>query len=218
MKNFVLLFSLALLFVSCQKEGDLTLPDENNNNNNNNNNETDDDDDNTTSTYYFTAKIDGKDVEYVNDSPFFGAGVNTKENSMGWEDFDVYEGTIISDKFSLDSSVIYVHLLKYFNHDPTVEERWSIFTMGDHDWGLSQSSSATINGASIDYTDDHGKWWTSELGSQNGSTFTITELIENDEHLYGMIFTANFSCKLYDEEGNFIEVKNATIRGPIYGM
>lgn len=229
MKNLFLLLSIIFMLAACQKEASLIVPENNQNNNNNNNNnnnedndeEDEDDDDDTDNPYYFTAEIAGKEVKYEHKngvSTLHAWGVYHNENSQGWDHFDIYEGTLLEKTSASDSNSIYVSILKYFNHEPSLDERWAIIKMGSHGYGLTKESPETKNGASIDYADEHGKWWSSEFGDQTGSTFTVTELVENDEHLYGMIFTAKFSCKLYDEEGNSIEVKNGIIRGPVYGQ
>lgn len=88
--------------------------------------------------------------------------------------------------------------------------------LGSYGYGVSHVSSSTINGASIDYIDANGNYWLSETGSQVGSTFTITELVNSTTGFSGKVFKANFSCKLYDINGiNSIQVSNATIRGKI---
>lgn len=221
MKNLAFVLFLVITFSACQKEGTLTPlpPDETNNNNGNGNDNDDDDNDNETSTgYYFSAKINGETVRYDDNNINLGYGVYHYQSSLGEEDFDMYEGTTISKGAPSDTSAVEVSLLKYFNHEPSLEERWAIFASGSHGYGLAQSSSATTNGGTIVYFDKNGKYWDSELGSQTGSTFNVTEVIENENHLYGKIVTAEFSCKLYDEEGNSIQVTEGIIRGPVYGQ
>jgi hypothetical protein len=113
-------------------------------------------------------------------------------------------------------STIRVHILKYFDHEPTAAERAAMIKAGTYPFGFGKVNSATVNGATIDYIDASGNNWFSETGSQTGSTFNITELITNTSATSGKIFKATFSCKLYDVNGvNSIVVTNATIRGKI---
>jgi hypothetical protein len=88
--------------------------------------------------------------------------------------------------------------------------------MGSYAYGVSHVSSSTVNGASIHYVDANGDDWFSENGPQTGSTFSITELIDNTDGTSGKIFKATFSCKLYDLNGTAsVQVTDATIRGKI---
>jgi hypothetical protein len=166
--------------------------------------------------FYFSATVNGAAVKYECDdlSSAFQSGVSSPSAGMG-DDVDIYEGTMILDPADWTKNAIYVHILKFFNHDPSFEERWQMFRLGDYSYGVSDVSPSTVNGASINYIDANGKEWMSELGSQTGSTFTITELADNPNSTSLKVFKASFSCKLYDENGASIEIRNAVIRGKI---
>jgi hypothetical protein len=167
--------------------------------------------------FYFTATINGAAIKYeANDlTSQFECGTSAPFNALG-DDYDIYEGTVIQDGNDPSKNHIYVHVLKFFDHDPSSAERLAMFNTGSYPYGLGSTSPSTIDGASIDYADATGKEWFSELGSQTGSTFSITEVVDNPDNTSFKIFKATFSCKLYDFSGGSIQVNNAVIRGKIY--
>jgi hypothetical protein len=170
------------------------------------------------SPYYFTATINGAAVKYeANDiNSTYACGLSQPESLLGDNDNDIYEGTVIANPSQFGKSSIYVHVLKYFSHYPSDIERINMITLGNYPYGYSEVSSSTINGASIHYYDANGKYWSSENGPQTGSSFSITELVNNSNGTSAKNFKASFSCKLYSEDGTqSIEVTNATIRGKI---
>ena len=168
--------------------------------------------------FHFTATINGSAVKYqANDiDSRYECGFSAPSSSLGTTDYDIYQGTFIQDGLDATKNNIYVHILKYFNHDPSGAEIRAMLQLGNYGYGVSDVSSSTINGASIVYTDGNGKEWDSELGPQTGSSFTVTEIADNVDGTSGKIFKASFSCKLYDPGGASIEVKNAVIRGKIF--
>lgn len=167
--------------------------------------------------FYFTATINGAAIKYeANDlTSQYECGTSAPYGAIG-DDYDIYEGTVIQDGADPSKNNIYVHVLKYFDHDPTSAERLAMFKTGGYPYGLGSTSPSTIDGVSIDYADATGKEWSSELGSQTGSTFSISEIVDNPDNTSFKIFKATFSCKLYDGSGGSVQVNNAVIRGKIY--
>ena len=168
--------------------------------------------------YYFTATINGNAVRYeANDiNSRYECGFSMPSSSLGTTDYDIYQGTFIQDGLAPTKNNIYVHILKYFTHDPSDPEILGMLHLGVYPYGVSNVSSSTINGASIAYVDASGKGWDSEAGPQTGSSFTVNEIADNLDGTSGKIVKASFSCKLYDASGASIEVKNAVIRGKIF--
>ena len=167
--------------------------------------------------YYFTATINGASVKYeANDlNSQYACGTSAPFDAIG-DDYDIYEGTFIVDENDFTKNNIYVHLLKYFDHDPLGAERLAMFQVGSYPYGFGSTDPSTIDGASIVYADATGKEWFSELGTQTGSTFSISEIVDNPDNTSIKIFKATFSCKLYDGSGGSIQVNNAVIRGKIF--
>jgi len=167
--------------------------------------------------FYFTATINGTAVKYEADdlNSQYACGTSAPFNANG-DDYDIYEGTSIADWNDLSKNNIYVHVLKFFDHEPSWAERLAMFQIGSYPYGFGSISSATIDGAAIIYADATGKEWFSELGPQTGSTFSVAEIVDNPDNTSIKIFKATFSCKLYDGSGGSIQVTNATIRGKIF--
>ncbi|MGZ8541417.1 MAG: hypothetical protein ACXWV6_12250, partial [Chitinophagaceae bacterium] len=167
--------------------------------------------------FYFSATINGASIKYeANDlNSQYECGISSPYSATG-DEYDIYEGTFIQDGNDPLKNNIYVHILKYFNHYPSPTERLAMINLRNYPFGLSDVSTATINGASIIYADATGKEWSSEPGSQTGSTFSITELVDNPDNTSDKIFKATFSCKLYDGNGGSIGVNNAVIRGKAF--
>jgi hypothetical protein len=174
----------------------------------------------STFPYYFIGTVNGSSLKYEADdltSPF-GCGISEPGSSSGTTDYDVYEGTVIAKMSDLEAkNAVLVHILKYFNHEPSMAEKLAMFKVGSYPYGVSATSSATKNGASITFLDANGNNWFSETGSQTGSTFNITEYTDNPGVLGGKLFKATFSCKLYNEAGSSsIQVTNAVIKGKLF--
>jgi len=172
----------------------------------------------STYPFYFIASVNGANVKYEADdlNSRYSCGISQPSNSLDPSDYDIYEGTVIADPMDMTKNTISVHILKHFDHEPSLAERSAMIRKGIYIYGKGDVSSNTVSGASIHYVDASGNDWFSETGSQAGSSFNITELVDNTTGLSGKIFKAAFSCKLYDINGaNPIQVNNATIRGKI---
>ena len=195
-KLLVLVCISATLFVSCKKDGG---------------------DDDSDFPYYFTATIDGNSVKYEADdlNSQYQCGISQPEASVG-TDYDIYQGTVIEDGMNPYENSIYVHILKYFSAYPSNDQKLAMITTGNYPYGKSEVSTSTVNGATVTYYDNSGKVWNSELGAQSGSTFSITEVTDNPLGTSGKIFSASFSCKLYDGLGGSIQISNAKIRGKAF--
>ena len=69
-----------------------------------------------------------------------------------------------------------------------------------------------VAGVAVTFTDASGTIWRSDKGTanQSGSSFSISEAtpgtnLSGDEQI---VFKANFSCKLYDDNGNSVQLSN----------
>jgi hypothetical protein len=175
---------------------------------------------NTKFPFYFTATVNNQNVKYeANDlSSRYECGISSPSSSIGTS-YDMYEGTVLEDMFEPYKNRIEVLILKYFNHYPDYQtEVIPVIQAGNYGYGIGNVSNGinTVNGAVIRYVDGNGDEWSSEEGVQTGSTFKITEVANNTTGTSGKIFTAQFSCKVYNTSGASIEIKNATIRGKAF--
>jgi hypothetical protein len=197
MKNLLIICAVAFLFSACGKK-ESSLPPI------------------STFPYYFSANINGSVVKYeADDHSRYDCDISQPTNGLYPSDYDIYEGTMILDQQDLGRNSIGVHILKYYDHYPSTEEKTSMIHLGSYAYGYGNVSSNTINGASITYLDDSGNMWSSELGPQTGSSFNITELVNNPDGTSAEIFRASFSCKLYDGMGASIQVTGGVIRGKV---
>ena len=73
------------------------------------------------------------------------------------------------------------------------------------------------NGIVVFYIDQNGTSWSSNRGSQQGSSFESISLNNEPRNDVGheKVWKAKFSCTLYSNAGNSIKVENAEIYGPI---
>ena len=176
--------------------------------------------------YYFKAIINGKQVKFEaddegriigtdDDHDKIGNGTSSPYFSNGWNDVDIYEGTVFMNYMNLTSNVALVHIIKHFNHEPSDAQRLAMFHTGSYNYGQVDGDEVIAEGATINYIDDQGVEWRSVGGAQNGSTFTITELVDNPNQYSHKIFKANFNCKLYDFNGNSIQLTNGEVRGQV---
>jgi hypothetical protein len=169
--------------------------------------------------YYFSGTVNSQNVKYEADDinsqyscsisfPYTGSGLS----------YDIYEGTSLENQNDPYKNEIEVLLLQHFNHYPDQTERKSMIQLGNYGYGVGNVGTGinTVNGAVVRYLDTNGTEWSSEDGTQTGSTFKITELINNSSGFSAKIFTAQFSCKIYNTSGASIEIKNATIRGKAF--
>ena len=201
--SYLFILFVTVQFLSCQKE----IAWEGNNSSN------------STYPYYFIATINGKLVKFEADdiNSRYGCGTSQPSSELVPSDYDIYEGTVLLDPLEPTKNSAWVHILKYFDHDPNQTERNSMIKLGSYSYGLSDVSSSTINGASIDFIDENGVTWFSETGTQSSSSnFKIVELIDNTDGTSGKIFKATFNCKLYNLDGSAsIQVTNGLVRGKI---
>jgi len=100
-------------------------------------------------------------------------------------------------------------------------ESW--FSPGIKNFGTYRTSQQLLdsskNGINIYYIDQNHKSWSSLIGDQIGSTFesislTVEKRPEGIQQ-YEKIWKARFSCKLYDDKGNFIKIDDGEICGPV---
>jgi hypothetical protein len=169
------------------------------------------------SPYYFIAKVNGQDVKYEADevSGQYECGTTGFIDNSG-SNYDIYEGTMLEDQTTPNKNHIEVMLVKYFNHFPNYQtETTAMFQPGSYAYGFGDVSSNTVNGAVIYYTDANGIRWYSE-GPQNGSTFKVTEVTNNSSGTSVKIFTAQFSCKLYNSSAAVLQIKDAIVRGKVF--
>src|SRR5688572_33312830 len=88
--------------------------------------------------YYFIGSVNGANVKYEADdlNSVYGCGTSQPENSLGFSDFDIYEGTVLVNPADFSKNTIRVHILKYFDHDPSAAERSAMIKLGSYGYGV----------------------------------------------------------------------------------
>lgn len=168
-----------------------------------------------TSSYYFQAKIDGTWVTWQANDISWVSGYGSASGG-GTTNYFLIERSDVSDFNETNSGGI--GILKDnvidINDYPT---RYSLFTTGAKPYGKQKTMAANpVEGALVSYTVD-GVEWSSNLGTsdQTGSTFSITEFIDNTDGASKKIVGATFSCKLYNGLGGVKTVTDGKFRGRI---
>lgn len=166
-----------------------------------------------TSSFYFQAKIDGTWVTYQADNITWGSGIGTNTSGSGglWHlnEYGFIENALTSNSGGIG-------IVKSNVTDPSdYPTRYSLFTLGAKSYGR-YNATPVVPGAIVSYWLDGNEWTSDYTGDQTGSTFSITEFIDNnlDAQSYKIV-SATFSCKLYDSNGNVKTLTNGKFRGRI---
>ena len=166
-----------------------------------------------TSSFYFQAKIDGTWVT-LQEGGYVGSGAGSAGGTVS-TGVQEEQGVVISD--ILNSTGASFFILKTFATWPTGPEVESMFSIKSYSYGKTPNATNVdgIDGVGITYTDANGVDWRSDegVGTQTGSTFSITEHIVNTDGFSHKISKATFSCKLYDSSGNVKTLTNGVLRG-----
>lgn len=205
--SFLLLLTSLLLLGACKKKSDKPEGD---------------------NTFYFRATINGQQVNLTASVPKnneFVVGSTTKANrnftGTQWVT-DYYRGAQITKLTGINQEPPEgsLYILKRVNdYDPTIAQEEAMFKVGAYTYGNSNIGGTTTEGAVVEYIDATGEYWSSEGGSQAGSTFAITTIIPNTSGYSEKIFTATFNCKLYnvmDPSKPALTLTNGTMRGTLF--
>lgn len=108
----------------------------------------------------------------------------------------------------------------FFGQNVITEREWAldslnnfnaIFHTGTYPYMDTDSANAEIPGIEIRWRDEDLKTWSTLNGSQSGSTFNVSkaEPFTTDTGDFQNKVDGTFNCKLYDTNGNSINVTNA---------
>lgn len=204
-KLFIFLVIGIWLNTGCKKND--SNNDSNNNNNNNNN---------TTSTYYIHGTLAGSSlqVDQVGTSGYQSGMLGGSESAQNPNLCLHSQGSSFSNPFASGVPEYYIGIYKVFPQDANQEctltnaEYESIL----HTGAIAFAATSTEEGAFIHYVDATGMYWSTEAGSQTGSTFTIDSYTTDNTGLAPKIAKYTFSCKLYDDNAN-VKTFSATWNG-----
>jgi len=77
------------------------------------------------------------------------------------------------------------------------------FAKGTYNQFLSYGQEVTADGISISFRDKNGESWSTDYGSQTGSSFVITDVAaKNESNQVGAVIKATINCKVYSSDGS----------------
>lgn len=175
-----------------------------------------------TSNYYFQANINGSWVTFQHNNTTLFAGYGSNYSATGDTIKGYSEFSGISDLAESNGGGIGgIGVNKLYELDSI--DQFNLFKLGTRTYGRYNSDSIPQKftaGVYVSYL-VNDVLWSSDLGSgdQTGSSFTITEFIDNNtDYTSEKIVAATFSCKLYDGNGNSKTVTNGKYRGRVIDL
>jgi hypothetical protein len=163
-----------------------------------------------TAKYYFKGTVNNKSVLIQSGVGGYYNGVVGEGSNKGTEgeNYLAGNGFVFFDITAKSSQSINVNIVKYFlNKTPKEADFDGMFVVGDYLFGNSEQLK---DGVEIEYVDENKKTWSSNkgTGSQTGSVFKLKSRIPYTNYYTPIDITGSFSCKLYDDAGNMIELKD----------
>ncbi|TVR82116.1 MAG: hypothetical protein EA412_02020 [Chitinophagaceae bacterium] len=159
------------------------------------------------SPFYAEASIDGKKREFKDGQDGYRNTFGSKGVSL-----DGFGTFLEKQKVAFDGSQnITVYFMERFLDEPSNEDIKNMFRKGKYNFGNSNAGSS---GVEIEYKDASGTVWSTSNGSgmQAGSSFEVINHYSNHFDTYTPYITeAVFSCKLYDDNGNVMELNNGRV-------
>lgn len=184
----------------------------------------------TSNPYYFTAKFNGSKKEAGAVTNVFNFNAYTNGSGQGTSSGSGNYVTELYTLFLTMKDAIYssttsprfeVGFIDASLVEPTSDGEYeAMISTGSYGYGKEDGLS-TVEGVYVKYYDHTtNKVWSTNLGTgdQTGSTFNVTNYVDNPNYNNDYIlkvFTATFSCKLYDDSGNSITVTEGKVKGRI---
>ena len=207
MKNTLLfILSIGLLVTSaCKKDNS-----DNESNNDNNTNT-------FTAAYYIKGTLDGVsvDIQQVSITSGYNSGmIGGSEGAQNPAMCLHSQGSTFTNPFIAGTPEYYTGIYKVFPPDEYDECNLSYAEYESilHTGSFSYASASSEEGAFVHYVDANRTYWSTEAGSQAGSTFNITSYTTDPTGAAPKIAKYEFDCKLYDDDGN-VKTFRATWNG-----
>ena len=161
---------------------------------------------------YFTATINGQAVSLLDKtSTKIFSGVELSASSGNNSQY--FEGSCYIDTVTYNSQYTVGIYKNFTGTTPTATQTKAMLGVNTFPYSLTSAS----DGAFFSYTDANNVTWSTQKGVQTGSTFKISEYIVDPTGLCPMIATYEFSCKIYDGNGNSKTVTNGKWRSRALG-
>jgi len=195
-----------LLSITCKKDKN-----DNSNNSNSNTNNT------TTTSYYIHGTLAGAaiDIEQGTTTSGYNSGVQGgSEGSVISGECLHSQGSVFENPFVSGTPQYYIGVYKDYPDDgfgdcPITNAQCDSVL---HTGNFGFASSTVEQGAFVNYIDSNGNSWSSENGSQTGSTFSISTYINDPTGATPKLATYVFNCKVYNDSGA-VKIFNATWYG-----
>ena len=144
-----------------------------------------------------------------------GPGISTYEDSVGrlHSEFSTFVKSALDPTY--ESNILTIQMVKFLNDTsyPSPSTAFAFFNEGNYDYGsyVLDSSLAGINGAVINYTDENGKIWSSDLQygeQQSWSDFVISKHVSVIDDQFGGKTKGTFNCRVHDGLGGSLDLRN----------
>ena len=167
--------------------------------------------------FYFQAELDGELITLKDKRQGYEAGVGVSESYQQGNVASRQESNLICLATSNDQPYVFWSLGAHFPHeDVHADDVIDMYSPGSYAYtdGLGETHAPT---AAIAWIDNNGNEWATYYGSgdQTGSSFRVLDTEMSEEDDYVAMIQIEFSCKLYDRNGNVIEVAGGKARGPV---
>jgi hypothetical protein len=199
-----------LLCITCKKD----KKDSSSNNTNNNT---------TPTSYYIHGTLSGAtiDVEQGTTTSGYNSGmVGGYDGSLISGKCRHSQGSVFENPFVSGTPQYYIGVYKDYPDDgfgdcPITNAQCDSVL---HTGSFGYASSTVEQGAFVNYVDAGGNNWSSETGSQTGSTFSISTYANDPTGVAPKLATYVFNCKIYNDSGA-VKTFNATWygRAVVYG-
>lgn len=169
--------------------------------------------------FYFQAELDGEKITLKDNRQGYTAGVGQSASFAPGNVATRQESNMLTLLNEDAKPVVFWSLGAHFTKDElTYEEILELYMPGDYSYydGLGELQETT---AALVWHDANGTEWTTYYGSgdQSGSSFRVVETEDSEDDAYLGMAQIEFTCTLYDQEGNSMSIADGKARGP-FGM
>ena len=166
--------------------------------------------------FYFQAEFDGELVTLKDKCQGYEAGVGQSESYAQGNVATRQESNMIALVNNSDQPYVFWSLGAHFPFDPVNnDDILDMYAPGSYHYTDGQGETHAPT-AAIAWIDDNGNEWATYNGSgdQSGSSFRVVDTEAADDEDYVGMCQIEFTCKLYDKNGNMMQVTDGKARGP----
>lgn len=173
-------------------------------------------------SYYFEGTLNGEEISFE-ESLTYGNGSGTRQSGLEYyavtSTFTNINGYYTSDTSAKAGGVevAFIASLKdeTTSYNTEMDFQSSLIENRSYEYATELDYHRKIE---FYYYDENQVSWSTVEGNQEGSTFEVVELIDNTDGYSVKVFTANFSCTLYNEKGESKKLTNGVFRGRVVSL